>query len=117
MLSFSGPGSGGAEAGAAAGDEEEEADVSDEVNSPLYLSRSCAFFNVSTLETHQRLGILARFLQWPVGFRLISLRVKKKKKKKIVELGRGEWKWCITRPFFTRRKEEGNQIASSLPLQ
>ncbi|KAJ3560074.1 hypothetical protein NPX13_g9431 [Xylaria arbuscula] len=56
MLSFPG-------AGDEDGDEDENADR----NSPRYRSSSCAFFNVSTLETHQRLGILARFLQCPVA--------------------------------------------------
>lgn len=50
------------------GDEEFEEDWEDEKearNSPRCLSRSWAFFSVSTLDTHHRLGILARFLQWP----------------------------------------------------
>lgn len=52
------------------GEEEEK----DERSSPRCLSNSWAFFSVSTLETHQRLGILARFLQWPVKW-LVWLEV------------------------------------------
>lgn len=36
------------------------------MSSPRALERSWAFFSVSMLETHQRLGILPRFLQWSV---------------------------------------------------
>lgn len=62
MLSFSGAGEGG--------DEEEAAKV--DRSSPRVLSRSWAFFSVSTLETHHRLGILARFLQCPMKIDLVS---------------------------------------------
>lgn len=58
MFNFPGAGDSGDD------DEGENADM----NSPRYRSSIWAFFSASTLETHQRLGILARFLQWPVGF-------------------------------------------------
>ncbi|KAI0154433.1 hypothetical protein GGR57DRAFT_114856 [Xylariaceae sp. FL1272] len=41
-------------------------EVKEESSSPRCLSKSCAFFNVSTLETQNKLGIAASFLQWPV---------------------------------------------------
>lgn len=60
MLSFSGAGS-------------EEEEVNADMTSPRYRSSSCTFFSVSTLDTHQRFGILARFLQWPTD--LVSVHV------------------------------------------
>lgn len=50
--------------------------VKEAMNSPRCLERSCAFFSVSTLETPQRLGILARFLQWSGCFGVSLLVVR-----------------------------------------
>lgn len=48
------------------GEEGEEGEALAVMRSPRYRSSSWAFLRLSTLETHQRLGIRARGLQWPV---------------------------------------------------